>query len=141
VPDQPINLDKALERCAGDQEFLNEMLTEFLDLATRQLSQIREATARRDPAVLQDVAHSLKGAAATLAAGPLAAAALELELLGKNSQLEHAEKAVSSLADRLEELKRSIHVYCVGAGESWEHKGEQEESDTHEQSQDIDRRR
>jgi PAS domain S-box-containing protein len=141
VPDQPINLDKALERCAGDQEFLNEMLTEFLDLATRQLNQIREATARRDPAVLQDVAHSLKGAAATLAAGPVAAAALELELLGKNSQLEHAEKAVSSLADRLEELKRSIHVYCVGAGESWEHKGEQEESDTHEQSQDIDRRR
>lgn len=100
----PINLTAALERCAGDRKFLNDMLVELLEMAGPQLAQIRQAISDADARTLEKVSHCLKGAALSLGAESMAKVVLELELIGKEGQLDHADKLADELADQVAQL-------------------------------------
>ncbi len=100
----PVNMDAALERCGGDRDFLNEMLNEFLEFAQGQITQIAGAIDKSDLPVLTREAHSIKGAAANLGAETLAKTALELELLGKQEQLNGARELLDKLNEQIQIL-------------------------------------
>ena len=105
---EPINLKAALARCGDDRDFLNSMLEEFVALAEGQLLEIDKAIGASDAGAVDHVAHSMKGAAASLGAESVAATALELERCGKQSVLEGAEDLASSLREQVAELKRYV---------------------------------
>ncbi|MDZ4699341.1 MAG: ATP-binding protein [Rhodothermales bacterium] len=101
----PINFDDALERFAGDREFLDELLGDFQSQAIDILQAIRSAVDAGDADALRYQAHTLKGAAANLGANALSAAAFELEKIGKVGALDGAGEALIRLVaerDRLE---------------------------------------
>ncbi len=103
----PVNIEAALERCGGDREFLDEMLNEFLEFSRTQIVQLTEAIEKSDLPVMTREAHSIKGAAANLGIDDLSKTALELELLGKQEQLEGAK----DLLDKLNEQINILNVF------------------------------
>ena len=102
-------IDRAslLERVEGDRELLAEMIHLFEEDAPKLIAAMRLALERRDMAVLERSAHSLKGAAGNLSAGATRAAALRLE---NDARRNDAESAAASFAD----VERSVTLLLPG---------------------------
>jgi len=105
---QPLNVQDALARCAGDKDFLKEMLSEFLQLSGDQMSAIQQAIGGNDADTLTKQAHSIKGAAANLGAESVASVALELEMMGRKSQLDQAGDAFDRLRQQVDALNEYV---------------------------------
>ncbi|MDW8051974.1 MAG: Hpt domain-containing protein [Armatimonadota bacterium] len=88
-----LNYDYLNEITGGDQEFLAELLSDFLAQTPALLSQIEAAIASGDAATLGKVAHALKGSARSVGADEFAAIAFELEQAGKQGDLSNAPQA------------------------------------------------
>jgi HPt (histidine-containing phosphotransfer) domain-containing protein len=86
-----------LQRVDGDQELLEELVHIFLDHTPRQLHGLRQALEAGDASALQEQAHSIKGAAASLSAEAVRQAAGNLESAGKNQNLEEAPAFLEAL--------------------------------------------
>lgn len=100
-----MNLDQALVRLGGDWELYRELLDMLLEDAPEQVREMREAIGRGDAKRLELAAHSLKGAAANLEAGPLRDTALWLETLARDGNLRGTVGAVAELEAELERLR------------------------------------
>ncbi len=101
------NRQALLQRVAGDEELLQEMLATFLEYTPRQLQEIRRAVETGDASALHGKAHSLKGAAASISAEAVQQVAAQLESAGKNRDLE---KAAHQLQALLQEFSRLQEV-------------------------------
>ena len=100
---QPIDLDAALEQADGDEELLFDLFDTLLESAQEDIDRIENGIASGDAEAVERGAHSLKGAAASLAAEPLREAAYQLETTGRSGDLGNA----AALLDQLKaELKR-----------------------------------
>jgi two-component system sensor histidine kinase/response regulator len=108
----------ALERLDGDTELLRELIALFLGEAAALLSTIRTGLAERDAVIVRQAAHSLKGAAANLAAIPVFAAAKQLEDLGRDGDLSSAAAVFATLEAEVERLTRSGESAVVGSPSS-----------------------
>jgi len=84
--------DFALEQSGGDEGMLAEMLDLLRESAAADLSRIRDAIGNGDADGLMLAAHSLKGAAASMAVEKLRAAAYELECAGREGRLDVEEQ-------------------------------------------------
>jgi HPt (histidine-containing phosphotransfer) domain-containing protein len=100
-----VDLDQALDRVGGDRELYRELLDMLFEDASEQVRDMREAIGRGDAQRVERVAHSLKGAAASLEAGPVRDAALWLEMLGREVTLAGAAEALAELEAELERLR------------------------------------
>ncbi|MFA5863296.1 MAG: PAS domain S-box protein [Phycisphaerae bacterium] len=105
----PINRQDALDRCGGDQEFLNEILVDFLNMSKNQMVDIAQAVQTNDAGVLTRQAHSIKGAAANVGAENIAKTALELEVCGKEMQLQNAKHLLNQLTEQIQLLSDYIN--------------------------------
>jgi len=94
----------ALQRVEGDRRFLGEIAADFVQDCPDMLSRIRDALSRRDPDELAFSAHKMKGALATLSAGPARAAAKLLEEVSSREDLSDAAEALRTLEGRLDAL-------------------------------------
>ncbi len=104
----PIDIGEALDRLGGDHAFLIELVNMFLDEVAQSLPQIQDAIAQGDAETVMRLAHSLKGAAASLSAEPTRAAAYRLELLGRNDDLSTAAEVLALLERRAESLRAFV---------------------------------
>jgi two-component system sensor histidine kinase/response regulator len=95
----PLNFDDLLERCLGDRNFLEKTLIKFRDRLRDELDQIEAKLDAGDSKQVERLAHSLKGAAANLAAQPLSAAAARLESLAREGNLDAARTCLAELRD------------------------------------------
>lgn len=102
---QAVHLHQALDRAGGDREFYRELLDMLLEDASEQVSEMKEGIEAGDAERVERVAHSLKGAAANLEAGPVRDAALCLEMLGREANLADAAGALVELEAELERLR------------------------------------
>lgn len=84
-------------RLGGDAVLIREVAQMFVEDATGRIDEIRAATEARDAAALRRAAHTLKGAAATIASDRVAADARRLELIGTSGDFALAEAALASL--------------------------------------------
>ncbi len=96
--------ERALEEFGDDPEFLEEVLTGFLENVAEQLSQLATAIETGDADRVRREAHSIKGGAANLTAMSLSGAAKELEELGKRGDLEAASFQLNTVEVEYERL-------------------------------------
>lgn len=99
-----VDLHQALARVNGDKGFYQELLGMLLEDAPRQVEEIREAIGLGDASHVEQVAHSLKGAAASLGAEAVRNVVLSLEVLGRQSDLEGATIMLTELELEIERL-------------------------------------
>lgn len=99
----PVNVDEAVSR-TGDREFLKELLEMFLEDAQDQLARLREAVESADAPGVVAASHSIKGAAANLAAEQVFACAKEIEEASRAGQAAELAGQVETLTTRIDEL-------------------------------------
>jgi HPt (histidine-containing phosphotransfer) domain-containing protein len=85
---------------------LRELLVLFAEDCPRMLDEIRRAIDTRDASELRHAAHALKGSVANFAAPRAVAAALALELMGREGDLTDAERGFRRLKDELDRFRR-----------------------------------
>lgn len=104
----PIN-PEWLERMQRTKpEFLRELFSVFLVEEPKRLAAIEAAVDQRDLERVRHLAHSLKGAAATLGMGPLSDAARTLELAAKDASGESQAALQAATAQLREQMRRVI---------------------------------
>ena len=83
----PLDYKKVVEEFDGDEEFLKEVLENFINNVKNQIRTIEQALDNRDFETIRKEAHSIKGGAANLTANGLAGIAFELEEIGKTNNI------------------------------------------------------
>jgi HPt (histidine-containing phosphotransfer) domain-containing protein len=99
-----VNWDEALERVAGDEETLDELIEIFLEQWPQMMDEIEQGVARADHTTLRRAAHTLKGSAAIFGAGRVANVAHKLSEMGKDEKLDGADEALRKLQDEMDAL-------------------------------------
>jgi HPt (histidine-containing phosphotransfer) domain-containing protein len=107
---QIFDRDQALEVVDGDLELFREIATMFFETLPHNLDQIRQAAERQDAEALEGAAHSLKGAAASLATPRCRDAAYALEIIGKEGDFAQAATAIAKLQAELKSMKTALQV-------------------------------
>ncbi len=79
------NLDKINEMAEGDEDFINSVISVFLEEVPRDLLDLENALAQNDYQNVYQLAHKIKPNVDLLGMEQTRAVALEIETLGKNS--------------------------------------------------------
>jgi PAS domain S-box-containing protein len=114
IMDVPIDMETTLKRFDGDKDFFKELMLEFLSYIPKQLQILNEAVKNGDAKLVEKEAHTIKGAAGNLGARNLADSALKLELLGRNGDLENAQKLMVELESEVKRVEEYVNQ-SVGA--------------------------
>ena len=101
----PVDMSRMLDLTNGNPESLRELVDMFYKQTARQLDEIEEAVRANKSAEVGHVAHSCKGASATLGMTRLAAALLKLEKLGKSGALTEAEGFLAEARREFKEIQ------------------------------------
>lgn len=102
---QPIiDLEALSEQFDGDKELLEEVAAIFAEDCPGRLNEAKTALAAQDSETLRRSAHSLKGAAGTLAANQVKDTASMLEQAAKNGEFVRAGEILPLLESQLGDL-------------------------------------
>lgn len=104
----PIDYPSALERTGGDREFLDELLTLYIEDFEDKYPRLKKAVETKDSELIRDLAHGLKGSSANLSLLPLQDLFFNLELAGRENNPTEAEKTFSSLIEEYRRLMAYI---------------------------------
>jgi two-component system, sensor histidine kinase and response regulator len=107
-----MDIERALERFSGDRPFLVEMSQEFTAGLPDRLVELRTALAAGNANDLSRLAHNLKGVSANFNADPLSKLAAELEVLGRQDDLD----AAPELLDQIAKEAAQLQIYLKEAG-------------------------
>lgn len=105
-----LNRDAALARVGGDVDLLKEIARVFLDDCPRSLAELRDAAARGDCGAVERSAHSLKGAGSNFGASRMVAAALRIEQMGRDGELDDFAAALDVLESTLTSLCNELEA-------------------------------
>lgn len=110
-----INLDEAVS-ALGDMDLLQRMATMFLSEWDGHQVQIQQSLAERDPGGLQIHAHTLKSLVAMFQAEPTRHAAMELERLSQQENIDWANCArqVEVLFRAMGKIKPALEAFVAG---------------------------
>ena len=86
-----MEMSRLTELTDNNADSMRELVEMFYKQTAQQLKQIEDAVRGNQPADVGHLAHSCKGASATLGMARLAAVMLQLEKLGKSGALQGAE--------------------------------------------------
>jgi two-component system, sensor histidine kinase and response regulator len=101
-----VDLSAALEVTGEDRELLRESVAVFLERDyPRQLEELKEGIGRRDASVVKKAAHGLKGALASFGSLPAHDLALQIETMGRNGDLQDAERALAEFEAQMTAFK------------------------------------
>jgi PAS domain S-box-containing protein len=97
-----------LNRCGDDAELALELLGMFHDQWPDTFNQLQTALNEQDAPTLEEVAHKLKGSAATLTASEMALHAETLQQMGQHAELGNAQQTLDKLTESYKQLKLEI---------------------------------
>lgn len=100
----------AKERLGGDASLLCELIRIFMEESPKQLRQLENAIENADAAVVERVAHTLKGELGYLGMGNATTQARELERMGREHALEAAPGVFRQLKSHLAAAYPAMHV-------------------------------
>jgi len=106
-----LNQERFLEDFEGDKEIFVEMLDMLTDQSLLQVTQMSEAIECNDASKLAFVAHSLKGASATIGAERVSAAAYRLEQMGRAENLTDAADVLALLEKEVDLLVNHVAMW------------------------------
>ena len=95
----------------GNPESMRELVDLFYTQTVQQLGQIEDAVRANKPAEVGRIAHSCKGASATLGMARLAAVLLKLEKLGRSGALTGAEEFCAEARREFKEIQTYLGGY------------------------------
>jgi CheY-like chemotaxis protein len=110
----PLDWQQALDQLEGNDALLRHMVQLFLEECPKRLRDIHNAITQANASQLQRAAHTLKGSAGILAAGPVVAAALQLETMGRAGELRHAADAWGALEVAMAQLLPALEALTRG---------------------------
>jgi two-component system, sensor histidine kinase and response regulator len=108
-PDRVFDLAEALLIVDGDRKLFREIAQTFVESCPEELSSIRDAIARQDPARLRVASHHLKGSLSALAAREALETAKRLEQMGRNADLTGALAAYDGLERQTQALAQALN--------------------------------
>lgn len=111
-----INFDELRERCLGNLELVGRILEAFAREWQGEFHALEEHLRLGKTQELASLAHRLKGAAANVAAAPLARALGHVEQLAR-------EGSVVQLRDSFRQLREEAHRFAVAGSQSRGHHG------------------
>ena len=94
----------ALEQVGGNEAILAELAGLFVTEYARHLEEMKRAIGHGDSALLRRAAHTLKGSAAVFLANSTVEAALRLEIMAREGDLEDVNDALAALERAADEL-------------------------------------
>lgn len=112
-----LDVRAALELVDGDRELFEELLQLFARDCPNQAAEIRGAFERGDARQLERLAHTVKGAAASLGAKGVSQAARALEEQARSKALDAAEPRIEALELKLKELLEEIEAVAPKTAE------------------------
>jgi PAS domain S-box-containing protein len=108
---QAFALDAALQRTRGKRTLLRQLVQLLLQDLPDTLAGLASALSANDARLVERTAHRLRGAAFTVCAEPLAAAAAELELAARNADTARMQEAAGGLKARAAELTTELKAF------------------------------
>ncbi len=103
-----LNFAVALDRLGGDEQLLCEVAQLFLEECPELVAQVRTAVVSGDADALQQAAHTLKGSVSNFGAAAASEAALALELMGRNGELNQAQTGLAALERALAHIEPAL---------------------------------
>jgi HPt (histidine-containing phosphotransfer) domain-containing protein len=97
------NLDKINEMADGDQDFINSVISVFLEEVPQDLEDLETAISRKDYDNVYKLAHKIKPNVDLLGMEQTRATALEIETLGKSAENS------AEIEKKFPTLKKDIH--------------------------------
>jgi PAS domain S-box-containing protein len=116
APGGVLDSDAMLRRVAFDPDLLMDMIRNFNEESRTLLRDIRTSIVEQDAVRLERVAHSLKGALRTLAAGAASEAAFRLETIGRDGDFDRAEDGWMRLESEMQALERALTSVAAAHG-------------------------
>jgi two-component system, sensor histidine kinase and response regulator len=102
----------ALERVDGDRDLLAEIVGMFAAACPGNLGEIRQALEAGDAHLLERLAHTIKGAALSVGAVSVSAAALAMETQARDGDLENGAALVGDLDEKVKLLLPELDSFC-----------------------------
>ncbi len=112
----PVDMTRLLDLTDGDANSTRELIDMFYRQTGQQLKQIEDAVRAGNADAVGHVAHSCKGASATLGMSKFAQMLLQLEKLGKSGKLEGAERICAAARSEFEDIRKFLSAQPVMAG-------------------------
>jgi HPt (histidine-containing phosphotransfer) domain-containing protein len=100
----PADLEASLFRFSDDRDFMLEMAQEFRNHLPVRVLEFNAALQQGDIKTIARLAHNLKGVSLNFSAQPLANAAEQLELCGKQENLADAPRLIEKVAAEIKRL-------------------------------------
>lgn len=107
----PIDIAEVMEILDGDKELLIECFDEFLSDMPQMLAEIQSAIEQKNALNLGEAAHKLKGSLRYMAADQAADIACQLEIMGKQQNLELSDDMFKTLSYECEKVKEFMEQY------------------------------
>ena len=108
-----LNIEDMLRRVDDDRELLAELFFIFKTVFPTHLQHLREAVACKAAREIEIESHTLKGMLLNLSATRAAAAACELEQMGRSRQFENLSQAFDGFQAEAHELLIQMNGYVA----------------------------
>ncbi len=107
------DIEAALSRMEGDRDLLEEIVHLFAQECPRTLAEMKDALEAEDAALLERLAHTLKGSSANISATGVCQAALALEMQARSGDLSKARDALEILDEELQRLLPELETWSA----------------------------
>jgi HPt (histidine-containing phosphotransfer) domain-containing protein len=97
-----------LHSLGGNEKVCREIIGMFLEDLPGQIESMEDAVKKGDPVLVQRLAHTIKGASASVGAVALQKAALEMEKAGKSGDMGKAAGMLDAVKETSEILKKIL---------------------------------
>ena len=103
----PIPIDYSIlnESTGGDESFAGEVLELYQEDFSEKYPRLQKAIKGKDFNMIRELGHGLRGSSANLGLTYLQEAAFQMEMAGKENNIDIAEKALNSLEQEFIRLK------------------------------------
>jgi len=104
----PMDRQAALVHFDGDEKFMMEMCTTFIESLPERSAEIQAALGNNSANMLGRLAHNLKGTCLNFSTEPLATLSAELEAMGKREDLQFAAFLVEQMQNEIRRLQEFV---------------------------------
>lgn len=94
-----------LERLDGDTKLALELIDIFFSSIPQDIEALERAVADGETQTIQEIAHTIKGASANVAASKLRATAYDMEMAGRGKEIKKARELLPILIARMDEFR------------------------------------
>ena len=101
----PIDVPSALERIGGEESFLFDLIDIYIEDFIEKFEKLKTAVEEENFDTIKDIGHNLKGSSANLSLPILQEISYQIEIAGKERNLNKAKENLSLLKEEFHRLQ------------------------------------